>query len=86
MYDAHELFCEMQEIVSRPFIYKAWKRIERFSVPSFPNGYTVNNIIADEFRKMYNVKYDVIKKCTGFKRTHRAWKKREVYTLPGSCE
>jgi len=61
VYDAHELFCEMQEIVSRPFIYKVWKRIERFSVPAFPDGYTVNEVIADEFRKMYNVKYEVIK-------------------------
>ena len=61
IYDAHELFCEMQEIVSRPFIYKTWKRIERFSVPAFRNGYTVNDIIADEFKKMYSVDYEVIR-------------------------
>lgn len=61
VYDAHELFCEMQEIVSRPLIYKLWKKIERFTVPVFPTGYTVNNIIADEFKKMYNVSYEVIR-------------------------
>ncbi|MBS1575472.1 MAG: glycosyltransferase family 4 protein [Bacteroidetes bacterium] len=60
VYDAHELFCEMQEIVSRPFIYKVWKRIEKFTVPSFQQGYTVNRIIADEFKKLYNVDYEVI--------------------------
>jgi glycosyltransferase involved in cell wall biosynthesis len=61
VYDAHELFCEMKEIVTRPFIYKCWKMVERFTVPSFPHGYTVNEIIADEFKKMYGVEYAVIR-------------------------
>ncbi|MES1224980.1 MAG: glycosyltransferase, partial [Bacteroidota bacterium] len=61
VYDAHELFCEMQEIVSRPFIYKMWKKIERYAVPKFKLGYTVNSIIADEFSKMYNSSYEVIR-------------------------
>jgi glycosyltransferase involved in cell wall biosynthesis len=61
IYDAHELFCEMKEVVTRPFVYKIWKRIERFMVPRFQNGYTVNNAIADEFRRMYGVQYAVIR-------------------------
>jgi len=61
VYDAHELFCEMKEIVTRPAIYKIWKRIERFCVPAFRAGYTVNAIIATEFEKMYGVKYAVIR-------------------------
>lgn len=61
IYDAHELFCEMKEIVERPFIYKFWKFIERKTVPKFKNGYTVNELIAKEFEKLYNVRYDVIR-------------------------
>lgn len=61
VYDAHELFCEMKEIATRPIIYKVWKKIEIFSVPKFPSGYTVNQPIADEFKKMYNVDYGVIR-------------------------
>jgi len=60
VYDAHELFCEMKEVVSRPSIYKTWKKIERYSVPRFKYGYTVNDIIAGEFRKMYGSNYEVI--------------------------
>ncbi|RYY10692.1 MAG: glycosyltransferase, partial [Chitinophagaceae bacterium] len=60
VYDAHELFCEMQEIVERPMIYKVWKRIEKMTVPRFSRGYTVNKPIADEFFRMYGVKYEVI--------------------------
>jgi glycosyltransferase involved in cell wall biosynthesis len=61
IYDAHELFCEMKEIVTRPSIYKFWKKIEQRTVPDFVNGYTVNQPIADEFHKMYGVSYEVIR-------------------------
>jgi glycosyltransferase involved in cell wall biosynthesis len=61
VYDAHELFCEMKEIATRPFIYRCWKALERFSVPHFRYGYTVNQPIADEFKKMYGVQYEVIR-------------------------
>ncbi len=61
IYDAHELFCEMKEIVNRPGIYKFWKWIERKTVPQFQFGYTVNKPIADEFKKMYGVRYEIIR-------------------------
>lgn len=61
VYDAHELFCEMKEIVSRPSIYKIWKKIEAFAVPKFTVGYTVNQPIAEEFKKMYGINYDIIR-------------------------
>jgi len=60
VYDAHELFCEMKEIVQRPAIYRIWKNIEKKTVPAFDYGYTVNEPIAEEFRKMYNRGYGVI--------------------------
>jgi glycosyltransferase involved in cell wall biosynthesis len=61
IYDAHELFCEMKEVVSRPSRYKIWKRIEQFTVPKFKYGYTVCKPIAEEFEKMYGVKYEVVR-------------------------
>jgi glycosyltransferase involved in cell wall biosynthesis len=48
-------------VASRPAIYKIWKRLERFSVPAFVKGYTVNGLIAGEFQKMYGVSYEVIR-------------------------
>ncbi len=61
VYDAHELFCEMKEIVTRPSRYRMWKWIERFTVPKFRHGYTVCEPIAEEFEKMYGVKYGVVR-------------------------
>ncbi len=61
VYDAHELFTEQVEIITRPFIHKIWLGIERFAVPKFPNGYTVNQFIADEFKRRYGVNYAIIR-------------------------
>jgi len=69
VYDAHELFCEMKEIVSRPAIYKMWKTIEKFAVPKFPSGYTVNQPIAGEYHTMYGVRYGVIRNVPLLKHT-----------------
>lgn len=61
VYDAHELFCEMKEVVSRPGVYRTWRRIERFFVPRYPLGYTVNDVIAAEMKKDYGVSYAVVR-------------------------
>jgi glycosyltransferase involved in cell wall biosynthesis len=61
VYDAHELFCEMKEVVSRPRIYRFWKMIERIFVPRFPHGYTVSQPIADIFKQEYGVSYGLVR-------------------------
>jgi glycosyltransferase involved in cell wall biosynthesis len=61
VYDAHELFCEMKEVVTRPPVYRAWKKIEKKTVPHFKWGYTVSQPIAAELKKMYGVHYEVIR-------------------------
>ena len=61
VYDAHELFCEMKEVVSRPAVYKIWKAIERKTVPHFPYGYTVNRPIQQILQQEYGVTYEVIR-------------------------
>ncbi|MEO7801764.1 MAG: glycosyltransferase [Ginsengibacter sp.] len=80
VYDAHELFCEMKEIVARPAIYKTWKKVEKFAVPKFLKGYTVNQLLAEEFKKMYNVNYDVIRSIT-LKQPLEIFEKKEKYIL-----
>lgn len=70
VYDAHELFTEMKEVITRPSIKKIWLRIENFSVPKFKYGYTVSYSIADEFRTRYNVDYAVIRNLPYKKSVH----------------
>lgn len=84
MYDAHELFCEMKEVITRPLIYNIWKRIEKFTVPKFKYGYTVNKAIAEEYTKMYAVKYEVIRNITVLKEILIPIKKEKFILYQGS--
>lgn len=61
VYDAHEYFSQLKEIITRPKIYRVWHFIEKTFVPKFSNGYTVSEGIAQEFLKNYRVKYEVIR-------------------------
>ncbi len=64
VYDAHELFCEMEEVVTRPPTQKMWYAIERHTVPHFPFGYTVNESYVREYRRMYGVQYAIVRNAT----------------------
>lgn len=61
IYDAHELFTEQKEVVTRPRIHRFWKWIERCFVPSFPHGYVVNAFMRDYFHTAYRVDYAVVR-------------------------
>ena len=61
VYDAHELFTELKEVIRRPWIKRFWTGIEKYAVPKFKNGYTVSEGISTEFKKRYNVTYETIR-------------------------
>jgi glycosyltransferase involved in cell wall biosynthesis len=61
VYDAHEYFSQLDEVITRPNIYRFWHRIERKMIPKFVYGYTVCDSLAAEFKKNYNAKYKVIR-------------------------
>ncbi len=61
IYDAHELFSEMKEVITRPGIKKIWDSVEKKLVPKFKWGYTVSESIAEEFKRRYNVNYETIR-------------------------
>lgn len=64
VYDAHELFTEQEETIKKPAMRKIWLAIERHLVPKFPVGYTVNESLAAEFHKRYQVNYEVVRSST----------------------
>lgn len=84
VYDAHELFCEMKEVVSRPAIYKIWKWIEKNTVPHFNFGYTVNVPIANEFLKLYGCSYDIIQSMSVLEPVKENCKKEKFILYQGA--
>ncbi len=61
LYDAHELFTEQKEVVTRKNVHAFWLWVEKIAVPRFQNGYTVNHFIRQELERRYGVKYEVIR-------------------------
>jgi glycosyltransferase involved in cell wall biosynthesis len=61
VYDAHEYFSQLDEVVNRPSIYRFWYSVEKRMIPKFKDGYTVCDSLAKEFGKNYNANYKVIR-------------------------
>lgn len=64
VYDAHEYFTQMEEVVSRPLIQKAWERLEGLIVPRLKYAYTVSEGYVELFEKKYHVKFELIRNVT----------------------
>ena len=61
VYDAHEIFTEMKEVITNKKVKWIWDKIEQYCVPKFEYGYTVNVFIKEEFMRRYMVNYAVIR-------------------------
>lgn len=61
VYDAHEYYTELPEIVDRPFIKKMWTLLERWLLPRIKYNYTVGFSIAEALSKKYKQPYIVIR-------------------------
>lgn len=61
IYDSHEYFTEVPELVNRPKIQKIWLTIEQWIFPKLKNVVTVSQQIADEYKSKYGVNITVIR-------------------------
>lgn len=61
VYDAHEYFSEVPEVVDRPFIKKAWETLARSLIPRLKYAYTVGESLATIFEKKYGAPFAVIR-------------------------
>lgn len=61
MYDSHELFTEVPELIKRPFQQKFWLKIEQFIVPKLKYTYTVCDSIAVHYNTIYNTNFKAIR-------------------------
>lgn len=60
IYDAHEYFTEVPEVVRRPTIKKVWQWVERKFVPHAHLAYTVSPAIAGLFTQKFGKDFHVI--------------------------
>ena len=61
VYDSHEYFTEVPELINRPKVQKIWLGIERYIFPKLNAVYTVNQSIADIYSEKYNTDVKVVR-------------------------
>ncbi|WP_303312510.1 glycosyltransferase [Hymenobacter sp. BT730] len=61
IYDAHELFTEVPEVVRRPAVQRVWRWLEAFIVPRATLAYTVGPALARVFAQRYGRHFYVIR-------------------------
>ena len=61
VYDAHELFTEVPEVVGRPRVQQIWRWIENFIVPRARARYTVGPALARLFEQRHGQPFAVVR-------------------------
>lgn len=61
VYDAHEYFTEVPELVQRPLVRRVWLILEQLLLPSARLMITVNESIAQEYRTRYRREVHVVR-------------------------
>ncbi len=61
VYDSHEYFTEVPELIGRPFVRSIWVWIEKKLVPRVSFAYTVCDSIAEVYSDLYKVDFKVIR-------------------------
>ena len=60
IYDSHEYFTEVPELVGRPAVKKIWEGIEKRILPHIRFAYTVSQSIAEAYKAKYGIPMEVI--------------------------
>ena len=61
VYDSHEYFTEVPELINRPKVQNFWLRIERKIFPRLKSVYTVNESIAAIYSNLYSKEIKVVR-------------------------
>jgi len=61
VYDSHEYFTEVPELVNRTRVKAIWTRIEKALVPKVDAAYTVCESIAEVYRAKYGIDFKVVR-------------------------
>ncbi len=82
VYDTHEYFTEVPELVHRPRIKAVWERIEKFIFPKLKRVYTVNESIAALYHEKYKIPVQVVRNLPLKKKENQDPPSRETYGIP----
>ena len=61
LFDAHELFPDVPELVEKPRVRRVWRWVERRCLPSVDAAFTVSQSVADVYLRRYGVMMKVVR-------------------------
>ncbi len=61
VFDAHEYFTEVPELVGRPFSKKAWELAARWAIPGVKHAITVGQCLAEVMGERYGLSFTVVR-------------------------
>ncbi len=70
IFDSHEYFTEVPELIDRPKVQKFWKRIEAKILPQLKNVITVCDSIANIYKNEYGIDVKVVRNIPSLNQQH----------------
>ncbi len=61
VYDAHEYFTEVPEVIERPLVKNIWEWVGRKTIPTCAYCYTVGHSLAEVLKEKYGTHFEVIR-------------------------
>jgi glycosyltransferase involved in cell wall biosynthesis len=80
VYDAHEYFPHLPEIINRPLVKRFWLWVERTIAPAANAAYTVSDSYAQIFKQKYGKTFGVVRNATVLQPQH------QLPNLPNNAE
>ncbi len=82
VYDSHEYFTEVPELVCRPKVKRIWEKIEGFIFPKLKYIYTVNDSIASLYKEKYQKDLYVVRNISPTWHEENSMKSKSELGLP----
>lgn len=67
IYDSHEFFTQVPELINRKRTQSIWKWIERRLIPRLEHAMTVSYPIAEIYRRLYGTRFGVVRNVPGYR-------------------
>lgn len=77
VYDSHEYFTEVPELIDRAAVKKFWESFEAYLIPKLKYAYTVSSKIAEVYQQKYNVKFQLVRNFPIFSKPKNASMKKQ---------
>lgn len=83
LFDAHELFPEVPELVGRRLVKQVWQWVERVCLPHVDAAFTVCGSLAEEYRRRYGVEMAVVRNLPDWSDSSPVWRagEKEEWTI-----